>query len=580
MDRTNALEFAQVQDMPFNPYAGMLSKGYSESTLWIKLAIKASDEPLVLRIRPTFTDEIQLFEIGATSVIRKSGDTTSWSTSEIPALGLNFRLQASSQDKTFYLKVKSGHSYLLYVEAITIPEYLKANIFDDLVYSAYIIFLFVIALWITIAWLMHRDQVLGFFTVHQWFAFTHAFLILGFGRYLLEPAVSADVLNVLDQWIIVIFPIVAILANRVLLKEYGLKKSYQYIFNFLIVACLIVLLLKSMGHRALALETNAQLVLITTFFSMVASIWGVRHTDASTFHSLAPIKFLRTYYILVFVVWMIAILPLLGIIQGTELSIHALYIYNVLCSCMLYGFLQYRNKYLFLYELNKSNFLTNQIEQERIRHEEQSKLMDMLTHEIKTPLSVLKLIVDQQLGGSDAEVYANRAVKNIDSIINRCLQLDKLDANAIHPFLVPCDLQRIIDALLFDISDSQRIIIKNSVALKIQTDPEILKIILTNLLENAVKYSNQTSTIDFCIQVVLKNKQQGIEFLVTNEISVFGTPDVNQLYKKYYRNPSATKVSGTGVGLFLIRELAKTLNGTVECHTTQHHITFGVWIPV
>lgn len=79
--------------------------------------------------------------------------------------------------------------------------------------------------------------------------------------------------------------------------------------------------------------------------------------------------------------------------------------------------MQYRARWLLKHEVARATTLKAEATQERQRREEQSMLMAMLSHEIKTPLSVLKLVVDEKVAGSDLEGHANRAVSNIDFIV-------------------------------------------------------------------------------------------------------------------------------------------------------------------
>lgn len=206
--------------------------------------------------------------------------------------------------------------------------------------------------------------------------------------------------------------------------------------------------------------------------------------------------------------------------------------------------------------------------------------MSMLTHEIRTPLSVLRLVVDRKVAGSDLEDCANRAVSNIDSIIDKCIQLDRLDSNAIQISKTKFNFSFLLKSLIEDTRLEKRFLILDKVGADMETDEAILSIIISNLLGNAVKYSPADSSIDIYAEILANNYPARLQFSVQNLIGSMGTPDPALAFDKYYRSPSAFKVSGSGLGLFLVKELTHALGGEVKLSVKENFITFSVWIPI
>ncbi len=56
-------------------------------------------------------------------------------------------------------------------------------------------------------------------------------------------------------------------------------------------------------------------------------------------------------------------------------------------------------------------------------------------------------------------------------------------------------------------------------------------------------------------------------------------PDEEQVFKKYYRNSSATKISGSGLGLYLAYELTRVLGGDLFYRRKENQAVFGLWVP-
>lgn len=578
-DKTNALSLDQIRDEKFTPYAGWLAKGYSPSTYWIKLSIRPSEQDLVLRIRPTFSETIQLFDAQGADLKRVTGAKYPWKESDIQSYNHNFKLGALQQEREIFLRVKSNRSYLLSFDVMPISEYLGSDHIDGLLYIGYIVFTFTLALGLLGAWLVNRELVLGVFTIQQFVAFLHTFFVVGYARIFLDRYIDVSTINYLNYVLVVSYPFIAILTNKLLFEEYGLKRAYRYLFNGLSIASLVVISLLLLGYINESLNFNAQLVMATICIFCLTAWFGTLGGNNQKNINL-PINILRIYYSLNLLMWSISVLPLLGVVQGKDLTIHSYLLYNVFSGLIFFLLLQYRARAILKNETLKSAALKKEAEYEKSRREEQGKLMAMLTHEIRTPLSVLKLVVDRKVTGSELEDFANRAVINIDSIIDKCIQLDRLDLNALEIHKTTFNFSVLLLSVISDTSLEGRFEILGEDHIDIRSDRDVIRIIVSNLIINAAKYSAPHSKIHISGSIDGVEDGRSLKFSIQNEISPIGAPDPGLVFDKYYRGPSAAKISGSGLGLFLVRELTHALAGEVKCHVNHDSITFTVWIPI
>jgi signal transduction histidine kinase len=195
----------------------------------------------------------------------------------------------------------------------------------------------------------------------------------------------------------------------------------------------------------------------------------------------------------------------------------------------------------------------------------------------------LKLVVDRKVAGSELEDFANRAVSNIDSIIDKCIQLDQLDLKELKVARTRFDLIDLVQSIVVDSVGGERIRVYGEHKLVIESDLDITKTILSNLITNAVRYSIPRT--DIAIHIELDHARAGnghnttVKINVQNEIADADMPVLSQVFDKYYRGPSSTKISGSGLGLFFVKELVQALQGDVQCSTENNSITFTVWIP-
>jgi len=427
-DKSNLLSISQIEQKEFIPYREALTGGYKTGTFWVKLKIAASSQPLILKIRPVFIEEIELFDTAFPKQKPLVGNKYPWKASDIEAVSYNFELAPRSSEREVYLRIKTVRSYLVNAQVMSLAQYQKRDRQELLVYAAYSTLTLLIALWLLISWFLHRELVLGIFTIQQIFAFLHTLLHGGLIKVLLDDYFNPIRLNSFFSFLVVTYTFLGILANKLLLQEYGLKKSFNYIFNLLLFLSASVITLYFTTNQPLTFNLNSLLVFICIFFFLISAVFGLDINQSTLKADALPINILRIFYLFNLVLWTSFIFPLQGWLPAGELALHSLHIYNMLSGLVFFFLLQYRSKELLKIESNRAIALKSEADHERQQREEQSMLMAMLSHEIKTPLSVLKLVVDEKVFGTDLEGHANRAVNKINFIIERCLQLGKIDA--------------------------------------------------------------------------------------------------------------------------------------------------------
>lgn len=577
-DVSNELTFDQARSEKYTPYEGWLIKGYSDSTYWIRLSIKPSKQDLVLRIRPAYVESIELFNSADLGRSRITGARHPFSDADIKTYGHHFVLDASAQEQQIYLKVKTSRTVMLHFNALPLSEYLTVDQNNSLFLVGYIVFTLALALGLLGSWITNRELVLGVFTIQQFFAFLHTLFLYGYARIFFDSYVDVRTLNFLIHIVVVIYPLIGIWANKLLLEEYSLKPLYKILFNSLAIIPIINIALLASGKIGLALKINASLIILMMALCLVASLFGTKSNEDKKISNF-PIALLRIYYTSNFILWVMVVLPVLGIGTVSEFTFHANLTYNILSSLIFFWILQYRAKLILKNEHLKYAVLEKQANEERRKREEQGKLMAMLTHEIRTPLSVLKLVVDRKVSGSELEDFANRAVSNIDSIIDKCIQLDRLDLNLIQIERVKFNLNDLLHSVINDCQQESKIVVTGDKNLIIDSDSEMMRVIMSNLVNNALKYSMPNSEIKINIELSNVEKVLGFKMSIQNEIEELNAPDLAQVFEKYYRSPSAGKTSGSGLGLFLVKELANVLGGNVKCSINNNIITFELWIP-
>ena len=112
------------------------------------------------------------------------------------------------------------------------------------------------------------------------------------------------------------------------------------------------------------------------------------------------------------------------------------------------------------------------------------------------------------------------------------------------------------------------------------TDYQCLRIILSNLIDNAWRYGDARSPIVISTYPETDAAQRpGVCVSIANTTGIAAWPEPDKVFQKYYRSTGAKTISGTGLGLYLVRSLCTLLGGTCTYAPDETHVKFNVWLP-
>lgn len=251
---------------------------------------------------------------------------------------------------------------------------------------------------------------------------------------------------------------------------------------------------------------------------------------------------------------------------------------------------------LYIYRINRKLLASqkqNLANQESLRQSneaieralsEQGRFMDMLTHEIKTPISVVRIALGAMNVQGALKNHADRALVDISDVVDRCRQVGQIEQQKLIPHVQCCRMDEILFELQSNSLVSDRLFITTDTLPELNTDPQLLRIILGNLISNAIKYSKPETAINIHAEPAQHSGKsgalcQGILVTVQNQPGSAGLPDPEQLFGKYYRSPGAHSKSGSGLGLYLVRSITELLGGQIAYDVVQGKASFTLWIP-
>jgi PAS domain S-box-containing protein len=216
-----------------------------------------------------------------------------------------------------------------------------------------------------------------------------------------------------------------------------------------------------------------------------------------------------------------------------------------------------------------------------------------VSHEVRTPLSAIygasmtlqrtDLDVEEEDRARLVAVIASEADR-LARIINEILLANYIDSGRIRMAIERVDLTKlasgVVETMRMVAPESIRIELAGSDGLPpIETDGDRLRQVLANLLENAVKYSPDGGVVELRID----RKETGVRFSVRDEGLGIPSSEHDRIFDKFYRlDPHLTRgVGGTGLGLYICRELVRRLGGRISLASeTGRGSTFFVDLPV
>ncbi|HIK06617.1 MAG TPA: response regulator [Trichormus sp. M33_DOE_039] len=213
---------------------------------------------------------------------------------------------------------------------------------------------------------------------------------------------------------------------------------------------------------------------------------------------------------------------------------------------------------------------------EKRLNELKSQFVSIVSHEFRNPLSSLLMSLElleqpnvlnpeQQLAHIER---GKQAIKQMAQLITDVLVVGQLEQEQFHCQPAPIDIYYFCSNLIADlqsrISTAHRLVltVEKDEATNIiySIDPQLLQHILTNLLENAMKYSPVDSTVTFHIQCEPDN----VEFQITDQGIGLTDYDLAKLFTPFHRGLNVGKIPGTGLGLSIVKKCVEAHGGEIR----------------
>jgi len=223
-----------------------------------------------------------------------------------------------------------------------------------------------------------------------------------------------------------------------------------------------------------------------------------------------------------------------------------------------------------------------------------SDFLDLVSHELRGPLSVARGYVSMLADGSLGELDANAAVvlpvvlsklDDMSRMIDQMLLTARLEDSRLHLDRKPTDIRRLVGDAVASVqqrahSAGHAIVVEDAAEeLSCRVDASRIVTVLLNLLDNAVKYSAAGSEVDCTV----RREGDTCSIAVADHGEGISAEDRRRLFTRFGRATSAANrgIPGTGLGLYISRELARRHDGDITVSSKKGvGSTFTLTLPL
>lgn len=221
-------------------------------------------------------------------------------------------------------------------------------------------------------------------------------------------------------------------------------------------------------------------------------------------------------------------------------------------------------------QLKKKNIELKELDEFR------SNLIDTVSHEFRTPLTSIlgytsrllrqDIKIDEETKQKSLRIIKKQS-ERLSRMVEDLLVVPDIEGEKIGANLEPLWLNKIINSAIALVSSEEKEIVNNVPEdfPLVMADKDKLEQVFVNLLENAVKYADENSSI--IIDSVIKD--DFIKIYVKNKCEVIPEAKLQKLFEKFTRIDDKTTrtTRGTGLGLFIVKGLVEVMDGEIKLYS-------------
>lgn len=211
-----------------------------------------------------------------------------------------------------------------------------------------------------------------------------------------------------------------------------------------------------------------------------------------------------------------------------------------------------------------------------------------ISHELKTPVGAIAVLAEMLADETDPTVVSTLSGRVVDEshraaqAIDDLLELSRIESS--HRLDDAVDLTSVVDEALARgrmVAEGRRVVVESIEApesLWIRADRRQISTAIGNLVENAVKYSDDAGIV----QIRVRRNERWVEVMVADQGDGIPAADLDRVFERFYRvdKARARQTGGTGLGLAIVRHVANNHGGVVSVQSHEGEgSTFAFRLP-
>lgn len=240
-----------------------------------------------------------------------------------------------------------------------------------------------------------------------------------------------------------------------------------------------------------------------------------------------------------------------------------------------------------LYKLG--NITKAKLEQSNRSKQEVQEMVSDITHQIKTPISNIRMYSDTILNNDLSKEkqreflqVISTQVDKLEFLTDSLIKMSRLETNML---ALNQESSRIIECIEEAKKQAEPLVDKKNISIDIMGDTNtIVKYdkkwtleAICNILENAIKYTNENGKIEINIEKLESFLRIDI---IDNGIGI-DNENINNVFKRFFREQKVHNIEGVGIGLYLSKNIIELQNGYIKLKSKiGEGSTFSVFLPL
>ncbi|WP_234567730.1 response regulator [Rhodohalobacter sp. 614A] len=244
------------------------------------------------------------------------------------------------------------------------------------------------------------------------------------------------------------------------------------------------------------------------------------------------------------------------------------------------GGIKYRTRILENRERRLQQRVNTQTRELQEAAEQKSRFFSGITHELKTPLSLISGPLEELIENSadfSAEKVQNRLQlmnrnnKRLQDLVDQVLDVTKLNAEATSMTLQPVELPAFTRQVAgqFDSTLSEKSIQlhvhSDPIEDFVYVDPAAWERIIINLMSNAIRFSPKDSSVT----INISDQKNHVSVSIKDEGIGINESEKTRIFDYLYQVEGSNSAQGTGIGLYLAKGLVEHMNGTIKVNSKK-----------